>query len=70
MLDMRAPLVWYSLRMWAVDCTPECVLNLGSHHLYLSKSQTLYGVESAALATGYENYSSKEIKKEIIIEQT
>ena len=64
-LDMRAPLVGYALRRWAVDCSPNHVLNPRSHHLYLSNSQTLYGVESAALAPGYESYNSKEIKKEI-----
>ena len=69
-LDMSAPLVGYALRRWAVDCTPNHVLDPRSHHLYLSNSQTLYGVESAALAPGYENNSSKEIKKEITHEQT
>ena len=56
-LDMRAPLVGYALRRWAVDCTPNHVLDPRSHHLYLSNSQTLYGVESAALAPGYGEIS-------------
>ena len=59
-LDMRAPLVGYALRRWAVDCTSKHLLDPRSHHLYLSNRQTLYGVESAALAPGYENYSSKK----------
>jgi len=46
-LDMRAPLVGYALRRWAVDCAPNHVLDPRSHHLYLSNPQTLYGVESA-----------------------
>jgi hypothetical protein len=52
-LDMRAPLVGYALRRWAVDCTLNHVLDPRSHHLYLSNPQTLYGVESATLAPGH-----------------
>lgn len=53
-LDMRAPLVGYALRRWAVDCTPKHGLDPNQHHLYLKNPQTLYGVESAALAPGYK----------------
>ena len=52
-LSMRAPLVGYALRLWAVDCTVKHSLDLKQHHLYLKNLQTLYGVESAALAPGY-----------------
>ncbi len=52
-LDMRAPLVGYALRRWAVDCTPKHGLDPKQHHLHLKNPQTLYGVESAALAPGY-----------------
>ncbi len=52
-LDMRAPLVGYALRRWAVDCTDKNSLDPKSHHLRLRNLQTLYGVESAALAPGY-----------------
>ena len=52
-LNMRAQLVGYALRRWAVDCTPSQVLDPRSHHLYLNNPQTLYGVESSALASGY-----------------
>jgi hypothetical protein len=52
-LDMRAPLVGYALRRWAVDCTEKNSLDPKSHHLRLLNLQTLYGVESAALAPGY-----------------
>ena len=52
-LDMRAPLVGYALRRWAVDCSDKNSLDPKSHHLRLSNLQTLYGVESASLAPGY-----------------
>ena len=52
-LEMRAPLVGYALRRWAVDCTLIHGLDPKQHHLHLKNSQTLYGVESAALAPGY-----------------
>jgi len=54
-LDMRAPLVGYALRRWAVDCTPDHRLDPRSHHLSLLNLQTLYGVESANLAPGHIN---------------
>ena len=62
-LDMRAPLVGYALRRWAVDCTSKHLLDPRSHHLYLKNSQTLYGVESASLAPGYssiDKYSNQQ----------
>jgi WYL domain len=52
-LDMRAPLVGYAMRRWAVDCSPKHTLDPKEHHLWLKNSQTLYGVESAAIAPGY-----------------
>ena len=51
-LDMRAPLVGYALRRWAVDCSPEHGLDPKVHHLWLRNFQTLYGLESATLAPG------------------
>jgi len=62
-LDMRAPLVGYALRRWAVDCTPGHTLDPRSHHFSLGNPQTLYGVESASLAPGYSNidkYSNQQ----------
>ena len=53
-LDMRAPLVGYALRRWAVDCSTEHSLNPKEHHLWLSNLQTLYGVTSADLAPGFK----------------
>jgi hypothetical protein len=52
-LEMRAPLVGYALRRWAVDCTDKNSLDPNSYHLKLKNLQTLYGVDSAALAPGY-----------------
>jgi hypothetical protein len=52
-LDMRASLVGNALRRWAVQSTPNHVLEPRSHYFYLSKPQTLYGVESAALVTEF-----------------
>ena len=52
-LEMRAPLVGYALRRWAVDCSPDHRLDPKAHHLWLRNSQTLYGVESASLVPGY-----------------
>jgi len=52
-LDMRAPLVGYALRRWAADCTLRRILDPKQHHLCLKNSQTLFGVESAALVPGY-----------------
>lgn len=52
-LDMRAPLVGYALRRWAVDCSDGSSLDPKQHHLRLLNSATLYGVESASLAPGY-----------------
>jgi hypothetical protein len=51
-LDMRAPLVGYALRRWAIDCSPDHLIDPRSHHLFLNNLQTLYGVESGSLAPG------------------
>ena len=37
-LDMRAPLVGYALRRWAVDCTPKHGMDPKQHHLYFESS--------------------------------
>ena len=52
-LNMRAPLVGYAMRRWSVDCSMKHSLDPKEHHLWLKNSQTLYGVDSAALAPGY-----------------
>lgn len=52
-LDMRAPLVGYTLRRWAMDYSPEHSLEPKAHHLWLRNPQNLCGVESATLARGF-----------------
>ena len=52
-LDVRAALAGYALHRWRVDCSPDYTLNPEEHHLCLSNPPTLYGVESAVMAPGY-----------------
>lgn len=54
-LQARAALTGYALLRWGVDCSPDHSLDPARHHLWLANPQTLYGVESAALAPGYAN---------------
>lgn len=49
----RAALVGYLLQRWSVDCSADHSLNAKQHHLWLANPQTLYGVESAVMAPGY-----------------
>jgi hypothetical protein len=53
-LQLRAPMVGYALKRWGVDCSEDHSLDPSAHHLWLANPQTLYGVESAALAPGYK----------------
>ena len=52
-IKSRAALAGYVLRRWNIDSSPDHRLHAASHHLWLKNTQTLYGVESAALAPGY-----------------
>lgn len=52
-IKSRAALAGYVLRRWSVDASVDHSLDPASHHLWLRNPQTLYGVESAALAPGY-----------------
>lgn len=52
-IKARAALAGYVLRRWSVDTSPDHRLDPSSHHLWLRNPQTLYGVESAALAPGF-----------------
>jgi hypothetical protein len=52
-IKARAALAGYVLRRWNVDASPNHRLDPAAHHLWLRNVQTLYGVESAALAPGY-----------------
>lgn len=53
-IKARAALAGYVLRRWNVDASPGHGLDPASHHLWLRNTQTLYGVESAALAPGFK----------------
>lgn len=53
MIKARAALAGYVLRRWSIDSTADHRLDPTSHQLWLRNPQTLYGVESAALAPGY-----------------
>lgn len=52
-IKARAALSGYVLRRWNVDASPDHRLDHSIHHLWLRNPQTLYGVESAALAPGF-----------------
>jgi hypothetical protein len=49
----RAALAGYVLRRWSIDSSEDHHLDANSHHLWLSNSLALYGVESAVMAPGY-----------------
>lgn len=52
-LQIRAALAGYALNRWDVDASGDHRLDCARHHLWLRNQQTLYGVESAALAPGF-----------------
>lgn len=58
---MRAALTGYALSRWGVDCSRDHALSSARHHLWLRNTETLYGVESAALAPGYEMTGSRDV---------
>lgn len=53
-VQVRAATAGYLLRKWNIDCSQEHVLDTAETHLWLKNTETLYGVESARLAPGYE----------------
>lgn len=59
-IKSRAALAGYVLRRWAVDTSPEHSLDPQAHHLWLRNLQTLYGVESASLAPGYQGWEANK----------
>ena len=61
-IKSRAALTGYVLRRWSIDSTPDHRLDSAAHHLWLRNTQTLYGVQSAALAPGYAE-SQKALAK-------
>lgn len=52
--SVRAAVAGYVLHRWQVDCSANHSMDPGAHHLWLENTQTLYGVESAVMAPGYE----------------
>lgn len=58
-IKARAALAGYVLRRWGIDSSAMHSLDPKEHHLWLRNTQTLYGVESAALAPGF----SQAVKK-------
>jgi hypothetical protein len=65
-IKARAALAGYVLRRWNIDSSPNHSLDPASHHLWLANPQTLYGVESAALAPGFgDSQSSAEIAQQL-----
>lgn len=52
-IKTRAALAGYVLRRWSIDSSVDHRLDPSVHHLWLRNPQTLYGVESAALAPGF-----------------
>lgn len=52
-IQARAALAGYVLRRWNVDASPDHRLDPAAHQLWLRNTETLHGVESAALAPGY-----------------
>lgn len=64
-LKARAALAGYVLRRWSIDASDDHSLDPASHHLWLRNPQTLYGVESAALAPGrgWEQETNKSQRK-------
>lgn len=61
-IKTRAALAGYVLRRWSIDSSPEHRLDSASHHLWLRNPQTLYGVDSAALAPGYSTGCAGELR--------
>jgi len=53
-LCSRAAVAGYMLQRWRVDCSTDHHLPDEHYRLWLADPLTLYGVESAALAPGYQ----------------
>lgn len=55
-LFVRATVAGYWLRNWNIDCTEDHSLEGFHYQLWLNNHQTLYGVESRAIAPGLSEY--------------
>lgn len=53
-LRVRAAVAGYMLLRWGVDCSPDHHLTGEQYRLWLHNPMTLYGVENARLAPGYQ----------------
>lgn len=53
-MRVRAAFAGYTLLPWSVDCSPNHSLRDERYRLWLSDPLTLYGVENAKLASGYQ----------------
>lgn len=53
-MRVRAAVAGYTLLHWSVDCSPNHSLRDEKYRLWLSDPLTLYGVENAKLAPGYQ----------------
>lgn len=60
---VRAAVAGYMLRRWSVDCSPDHSLTEEQYRLALSDPLTLYGVENAKLAPGYQVPASNTTQK-------
>lgn len=59
-IKARAALTGYALRRWSIDASPNHSMDPASHHLWLRNTPTLYGVESASLAPGFQPVRSQK----------
>lgn len=54
-VEVRAAVAGYWLRLWNIDCSPDHSLVGKEFHLWLRNSVALYDVKSVFLAPGYKN---------------
>ena len=59
-IKTRAALAGYVLRRWSIDASPDHGMDPASHHLWLRNTPTLYGVDSASLAPGFQPIRSQK----------
>jgi len=59
-IKARAALTGYVLRRWSIDASPDHSMDPVSHHLWLRNTPTLYGVDSASLAPGFQPVRSQK----------
>lgn len=53
-VEVRAAVAGYWLRLWNIDCSPDHSLEGKEYHLWLRNSVALYDVSSVFLAPGYK----------------